>query len=343
MDARRVVAGFAVAVLLLAVLVVGFGGERVLWGLRQADATTFALAPAGTLLAVACWGLALYRLTRPVPGAPSGMAFVGAYATGVLLRNLAPWGRSGGSLLMAAALDRAGGTRYEELLGATATSEFLGSVGSVTVAGTGLAALLASGEASEGVVAAAVVFGGFVAVLALAAVVVVALPEVVVRVAALLLAGLRGVLGRVWPAADRYLVSVAPVERVERLLETVRRIARDPGTLLPAAGFTVAAAMVSVGPLWLSLRAVDAAVAIPTLMVVLPLSGFAGVVPLPGGTGGVEFALVGLLVAATSLEVATLAAGVLLYRLSTYWFTLAVGGVGAVGLAGGVRLEDYPD
>ena len=65
----------------------------------------------------------------------------------------------------------------------------------------------------------------------------------------------------------------------------------------------------------------------PLLVVFLvPASSLAGITPTPGGLGGVEAALVALVVALTPIAAGPAAALAIAYRATSYWFALAVGG-----------------
>lgn len=55
--------------------------------------------------------------------------------------------------------------------------------------------------------------------------------------------------------------------------------------------------------------------------------------PLPGGVGGIEAALVGLFVAVGGVPVVHATAAVVLYRGVTYWIPLLFGGVVTAALA----------
>lgn len=61
---------------------------------------------------------------------------------------------------------------------------------------------------------------------------------------------------------------------------------------------------------------------------------------LPGGIGGVELALTGLLVALTGLPVATVGAAVLLFRATGDGFSALLGGVGVAVRPGGRPTAD---
>jgi len=79
---------------------------------------------------------------------------------------------------------------------------------------------------------------------------------------------------------------------------------------------------------------VDASVPLALAVVGATLTPLAGATPLPGGTGGIEAALVGLFVAApVDVAVPTVAAAVAVYRLVNYWLPTLVGGSVAVAVA----------
>jgi uncharacterized protein (TIRG00374 family) len=332
MEWRRVFVGFATAAVFLGGFVWTVGADRVLGALRDTDPVTYGMAVGASLAATALFGAALYWLLTPVPGAPRGRAFLVGYAAGVVLSSIAPWGRGGGSFLTAAALHWRGEGRFEEVLGATLTGTFLSSVGHATVAATGLAVVVGT-DAGEGLATPTVLVVAVAVVFAVAGVVVFVAPEAVVVVTAAIVAAFRGTVGRVWPAADRLAVDADAVGRVERLLATVRSIATRPWTVGTAAGLSALGALVGVVPLWASLRAVAVPVAFPTLMVLTPAGGLAALVPLPGGSVGVEVTLVGLLVV-VGVSAGDATAGVLLYRVATYWLGLVLGGTLAVALDG---------
>ncbi|WP_435102690.1 flippase-like domain-containing protein [Halarchaeum sp. P4] len=60
-------------------------------------------------------------------------------------------------------------------------------------------------------------------------------------------------------------------------------------------------------------------------------------VPLPGGLGAVEFVLVGLVVTLAGVDPAAAAATVVVYRLCSYWFRVALGALASAYSVVGVR------
>lgn len=85
--------------------------------------------------------------------------------------------------------------------------------------------------------------------------------------------------------------------------------------------------LLTIGGLWFCLQAVHVSLSFVTVFIIFSIGFSAGTaVPTPGGLGGVEAGLVAGLVA-YHVPSATALAGVLLYRLLTYWLGLAAGAV----------------
>jgi len=86
----------------------------------------------------------------------------------------------------------------------------------------------------------------------------------------------------------------------------------------------------TVSGLWFCLMAVGVHLAFVTIFIVFSLGLSVGTAtPTPGGLGGLEAGLVAALVT-YHVPSASALAGVLLYRLLTYWFSLAIGAVAFV-------------
>jgi len=78
--------------------------------------------------------------------------------------------------------------------------------------------------------------------------------------------------------------------------------------------------------------AVGRSISLWLVFFIVPASTLAGLTPSPGGLGGVEAALVGLLVVLAGFSTASGYATATVYRLASYWFALGVGGVAAVAV-----------
>jgi len=133
--------------------------------------------------------------------------------------------------------------------------------------------------------------------------------------------------------AERYtgLVSVAGLrDRLRRLNTAFERIAADPRALAHALVYSYVGWVFFTLPLVAAAEAVGLTVAPLLVLFVVPASTLAGLVPSPGGLGGVEVALSALLVALVGMAGHNAVAVTLLYRVESYWFALVVGGAAAL-------------
>ncbi|PSP65725.1 TIGR00374 family protein, partial [Halobacteriales archaeon QH_8_64_26] len=120
--------------------------------------------------------------------------------------------------------------------------------------------------------------------------------------------------------------------RIEGFFPSVDRVAGDREALALALGFSFLGWIGLATSLWLSLFSLGITTAFAAVLVVIPIGAIAGITPLPGGLGGVEFVLVTLLVATTGVDLATATAAVTIHRAATYMLPTVVGGGTAAAL-----------
>jgi uncharacterized protein (TIRG00374 family) len=94
--------------------------------------------------------------------------------------------------------------------------------------------------------------------------------------------------------------------------------------------------------LWACLRAVGASPPITLILMGYLIGQLGGLLPLPGGLGGIDGGLLGTLVV-YGLPVAATAAAILAYRVILFWLPLVLGGVAFVSLRKGLNDPDRPD
>lgn len=327
MDYSRVTLRLGIAVLVLAVFLGLLAPHGAGTALSRADVVWVAVALLVSLLGVAAWGIALGLLVRDVPGAPGRASFLGGYSLGLFLRSIVPWGRAGGAVFVAYGLDRVSDAEYERLLAGTLTTDFLRFLASMMVATGGLIALIGRGEHAPDVLPLAVGIGAAVLLcVALAGVLVVA--PLRATYATMAVAGLlRATLGRVSGTVRHALRRESVLERTSRFFDTLTEILDRPIVVSIAVGFCLLGWVLSVLPLYFSLQAVGADVGIAYVAFIVPAAGLAGLAPLPGGTGGIEVATVGLLALLGGVDVGVAGAATILARIATFWTPLAVAGI----------------
>lgn len=116
----------------------------------------------------------------------------------------------------------------------------------------------------------------------------------------------------------------------------VRR--RDPLLLLGAVGYWAFDNAV----LWATLQAFDVSVPLTVVLMGYLIGQMGGLLPLPGGIGGIDGGLIGTLIVYGAPAAGTTAA-VLAYRVVLFWLPLLVGAVAFVSLRRAINHPGRPD
>jgi uncharacterized protein (TIRG00374 family) len=316
-----------VSLALLGLAVFGIGWSAVFEKLRRADPFVYGLAFVGTLVSITLRCSALERLFRDVDGAPVGDRFYAGYLTATFLRGIVPWGRAGGPAMTAYVFSRIADSPFERNLAPLGTADFFNVVATTTMVSVGLGYLALERHLLGPVVDMTAGFSVTVVLATGLVVVSVRREEWLVRGVLGATAGLRTTVGRRSSTVRSRLEPGRVRTRLDRFFETVDAIRTDRDGLLYAFTLSHLGWLAGAVPLYLSLRAVDATVPLPVVVLVIALGGLATAVPLPGGLGGVELAITGLLVLLAGVDLPVATAGVLLYRLATYWLRIVLGGI----------------
>lgn len=94
--------------------------------------------------------------------------------------------------------------------------------------------------------------------------------------------------------------------------------------------------------LWACFKGLGQDVPLTVILLGYLLGQLGGILPLPGGLGGVDGGLIGVLVL-YGTPLAAAAAAVLVYRLILFWVPLAIGGAAFVALRRGLNDPSRPD
>jgi uncharacterized protein (TIRG00374 family) len=137
--------------------------------------------------------------------------------------------------------------------------------------------------------------------------------------------------GRAVAATRRALVT-----GTEESIEIVK--ARDPLVLIGAVGYWAWDNAV----LWATFHAVGASVPLTVVLMGYLIGQIGGLLPIPGGVGGIDGGLIGTLLVYGAPAAAT-AAAVLLYRVILFWLPLVTGGVAFVSLRRALAQDVRPD
>jgi uncharacterized membrane protein YbhN (UPF0104 family) len=128
----------------------------------------------------------------------------------------------------------------------------------------------------------------------------------------------------------------AVVEGTAEAIEIVR--GRNAPVLVGALGYWAWDNAV----LWATFHAVGASPAVTVILMGYLIGQLGGLLPLPGGVGGIDAGLFGTLVV-YGTPVAATAAAVVIYRVILFWLPLIVGGIAFASLRRGLNRPDRPD
>jgi uncharacterized protein (TIRG00374 family) len=324
-DARSILVGFVAGVVVLLALYSVVGLEDVLAALSRADPL---LVGAVCIVAVAwlfAWGLALRTVLGVIAVEVSVVRSFLLVSGATFANNVTPFGQAGGEPFSALLVSRTTGTEYENGLAAVASVDTLNFVPSISFALLGVgyyATQFTIGDRME-------LAAGAILALALAVPVVAYLGwQNRHRVSALVVA----VVVPAGRALGRVVPRVQPPDeaqirrRVEGFFAALERVGGDHHQLALALSFSALGWLLLSVSLWLSLGALGHWVPFAAALFIVPLGSVASVTPLPGGLGGVEAALVLLIVPITGVDAQTAAAAALLHRGATYWLPVLLGG-----------------
>ncbi len=331
----KAVVALGIALLLLTLFVVAVGWEEVLGAVRRASVRVYLLAFLAALVCLACrslvWHRTLSLVDRPRPYWLVG----GVFLTAMFAKYVAPYGQVTSGVGVAAVVNRYYDSVYEEALAAVVSADILNYIPYYTLGSVGLGYVVFVYSPPIDPWRYAPQFGGAVAVVAvvLLSVGVAWLRRELIRKRLLgLSARLRGILERVAPEKASYLRRENVARRFDGFSTTLEFVSRDRRTMGIALAYAHLGWLAFAVALYVSAAAVGHPVPFGVAMLALAFSKVGFLVPTPGGLGGVEAALAGVLYLLTPMSAAVALAVGILYRFATYWFTILLGGSASIAL-----------
>jgi len=330
--ARAGVAGFLGAVAILGILFWFVGVDRILTELRTARPRYVGLAVLAVLGWMAAWSLAFRAVLEGLAVAFSVPRAFLVFAGALCANNITPFGQAGGEPVTALLLADTADIEYERGLAAIASVDALNFVPSISMAVAGL-----------GYYTTQITFGRrlrFVSAVVVAlAVGIPVLVAVAWRRRGSLERRLSAVAAAVGDLLRTYLpVTVDPASlrhRIGSFFDAIERVGTDRNRLALALSLSTLGWLCHVLALWAAFQAIEVSVPVTVLLFAIPVGSIAGVTPLPGGLGGIESVLVGVLVG-VGVAPAGAASAVVIYRGLVYWLPTVLGGsvIGALWVGG---------
>lgn len=299
-----------------------FGGKigwrAILGTLRHADYEWVAVACLSTTLSLVVWSRGWDALLSVVDVEIPFSRLSVTYVAATFADYLTPFGRAGGGPFVAYVLSRNDRATFQDSLASIVTADSLNLIPFFTFAAVGFLALIVTGQFPDG---ARTLLWGLAALF-------LALPllgylfwtrrRTVEGVA-------ETVLGPVARRTDRFDVE-GITDRVEEFYGLLDRMVVDRRALAETIVYAFVGWVFFTLPLYFAALTLGVSISPLVVLFVVPASTLAGFVPTPGGLGGVEAAIVGLVVALTALSPETAAALALVYRAASFVYVLLIGG-----------------
>lgn len=330
---RRAVLAFALALVLLGLFVYAVGWDSVLAAVSQTDPVIYLGAFAAMSGCLLCrtmvWHRILSIMDRPRPYWLVG----GVFLTAMFTKYVVPYGQVTSSVGIAAVVNRYYDSAYEEGLAGVVSADFLnylpyytfGAVGAVYVLVAYSPPIAALSPYALPVVALIGGVGIIIGVLWLRR-------GVTLDVVVVVTTGLRQLVDRVTNRNVRFLRKENVKRRFEGFYTTLDIVARDRRSVGVALVWAHLGWLGLAGALYITAAATGASISLGMAFLAVAAGKFGFIVPTPGGVGGVELALATVLYLLNPIGFATATAIALLWRLSTYWFTICVGGIAAMAV-----------
>lgn len=334
---RRSLLAVGASVVLLAVFLLALGPGSLAAHLAATDPAWLGLGLGLVVVSLACWSEGLRPLLADAGGPVSARRTALAFSASMCGRQLVPVGAVGGPALTAYAVDRESALDYEETLAVVTVAEFLSTVASLTLAAIGVLLVAATGTVDSTLRLFATVLLGVAGLLAALAGTVWYRRRTVEGTVLGVVRLLRLGLGRISSRLAAPFARDRAAEGLHRFYATVDRVAAHPRTLAVSLVYHQLGWVCMALPLSACGLALGVRLPVALVFFAVPASLLVDVLPLPGGLGGIEFALSGLLIALAGVDLAMAGAIVVLYRLCSYWFVVAIGGAAAVYSAVSVR------
>ncbi len=320
-NGAKAVGGFAAALAVIGVFTWAVGWQDILAATSRASPLLLAVGAVLAFTGFLAVGVAWWVIVRRVTGYGLRHGLWVFLAT-QFANSVTPLGQFGGEPFIAYLLSRDSDLRIEESFGAVLAADIVNTVPFFTFSFLGIVIFLLHFP-QNGVVSFLLE-----AVLGLTVLVAAAfLSAWWFRDTTLSLLGWVGT--RLASGLDHFDVDGDSLkERGEGFYTVFEELLAERRTVGVSLAVAHVSSLLGVAALSLLLLSLGAEAPLSALLFILPASMLAGYLPLPGGLGGIELALAGLLntVAGVAWPVASAAA--LLYRIFTYWLgMMLLGGV----------------
>ena len=333
----RLLLGVGVLVATVAFVLFVLDWRRVVSVLASADPGMVAVGLVASLVGLACWSEAVRVMLPPDARPVTRRRGFLVYATGGVVRNVLPVGYASSIAVLAYLYRREAVLPIHRSLASVSVAELLIAVASTAVALTGVALLVALAPATPlvgwfAVGALVLAVGGTIT-----GTLVWYRREAVRRVVHAVAGFLAGAANRLNPGLGDRLSPTAVEEAIDGYVGALSTVSDRRRAVAVAAGYGLVGWLGLVVALYASGLAVGYRVPIAVALFVVPIGGYATVLPVPGGLGGYELGVAGVLHLVGGVDLAAALAVTLLFRVCSYWSVIVVGAAASTLLSVDLR------
>lgn len=318
--------GFVAAGIVIAALIFVAESDRLLAAITNVNPVIFATGFVATSISYLFRGYVWVRVLY-VTGATLASTRVWAlFLMALFIRYLTPYGQITTEPLVAYIVAQDGQLPFEDGFAGVLTADYLNYIPYYTLGLLGFIVIVMGGWVNPGI---AEYLGGIVVLVGALIILtgIILYRRSIVEFAAHGGAWtVRNSIGRFSTHVRRLFARDHVTERLAGFYATIDVIRANPRAVAIAAVSAHIGMVFLMLPVYTTARAVGIPLSFATVAFVVMISKLGALFPGPGGLGGIEATIVGALVIVVGIPFAAALGITLLYRLCTYWYTIAVGG-----------------
>ena len=327
---RRIALGFLIAAILLGVLLSLVGHEDVAADLAAADPGFLAMSFGAGLLALTFRGLVWTQFLRAIDERMSYVYVAGVFLSAMFIKYVTPYGQVATEPFVAYLVARDADMAYEDGFAGILSADVLNYLPYYTFGFAAAVWIIFAGAFGADIQNYLLAFISMFGMLVGLTYVVLRRQRIVYVVILRLVSVIESPLGRIRSNYAKHLSPEAVRDRLDNFYYSIAIIATDRRMMVVSAAYAHLGMAFLMAPVYLGGRALGYEIALPIVVLAVALGKLGMVVPAPGGLGGVEGFVTATLVILASMSPSAAFSVALIYRVSTYWLTIVVGGTGSL-------------
>lgn len=324
---RRIILGFGLALVLLLLLITVVGSAEVLEEIMDADRTLLALGLVSGCLSLTfrslVWRRFILLIDETMTRGHIGLLFL----TAMFLKYITPYGQLATEPVAAHIVSTDAEMEFEDGFAGILSADLLNYIPYYTFGLGALVFIVTLGALGEGMGTSVLAFAALFAVLVSLVYIVLRRQRIVYGVVLKVTALIRWGLRHLSRTVDDSLAPEAVRERLDNFYDSIDSITTDRRNLVSATIYAHLGMVFLMLPVYLGAVALGQELSLPVVAIVVALGKLGMIVPSPGGTGGVEAMVTAGLTTLGSIDPAAAVTIALIYRASTYWLTIGIGGI----------------